>query len=381
MTRKHARLSWPVGFRGNGWDDAPVTAPRLRPALDGIPAYRAGQPARVVPGVTAFKLSSNENHHDPLPSVLKATEMALREMHRYPDYGSTDLVRALAARFDVPADHVSVGTGSVGLLQQLVQISAGPGDGVLFAWRSFEAYPIMTQIAGATAQRVPLDADDRHDLQAMLDTIDDTTRLVLVCNPNNPTGTAVGREALADFLARAPRDVLIVVDEAYTEFVDSGRIPDGLDFYRQYENVAVLRTFSKAYGLAALRVGYCIAHDDVTAAMRKVQVPFGVSTLAQVAAIASLAHEDELFERVRAINAERERMEAALHAIGVHPADSEANFIWLRLGDDTTAFAEMCEERGLAVRPFAGEGIRITIGEPEANDRFVEVAGAWRRAQ
>lgn len=378
MIGKHAPSASAPAAGGDGCDDAPVTSPRLRSALDGIPAYKAGQPARVIPGVTPFKLSSNENHHDPLPSVLRATELALREMHRYPDYGSADLVRAISERFTVPVDHVSVGTGSVGLLQQLVQITAGPGDGVLFAWRSFEAYPIMTQIAGATSQRVPLDADDRHDLGAMLDAIDDRTRLILICNPNNPTSTAVGRDAIADFIARAPQDVLIVLDEAYTEFVDPRRIPDGLDFYREHPNVAVLRTFSKAYGLAALRVGYCIAHDEVTAAMRKVQVPFGVSTLAQVAAIASLEHEDELLARVRAIAAERDRVVEALTAAGIHPAQSEANFIWLRLGESTMDFSGACEERGLAVRPFAGEGVRITIGEPEANDRLIAFAAAWR---
>ena len=354
-----------------------MPGPRLRAALDGIPAYKAGQPPTIRPGVTPFKLSSNENHHDPLPSVVAAIEAALPELHRYPDYGSTRLIEAIARRYDVPADHVSVGTGSVGMLQQLVQITAGPGDGVLFGWRSFEAYPIMTQIAGATAQRVPLDADDRHDLPAMLAAIDDTTRLVLVCNPNNPTGTAVGRDALAAFLAAAPRDVLIVIDEAYTEFVDKDVVPDGLEFYRQYENVAVLRTFSKAYGLAGLRVGFCIAHEPVTEAMRKVQVPFGVSTMAQVAAIASLEHEDELLDRVAAIMAERGRVEQGLAAVGLHPAESEANFVWLRLGARTPSFAAACDEAGLSVRPFGEEGVRITIGEPEANTRLLELAAAW----
>ena len=354
-----------------------MPGPRLRPALDSIPAYKAGQPPTVRAGVTPFKLSSNENHHDPLPSVVAAIEAALPELHRYPDYGSAALLAAIARRYDVPVDHVSVGTGSVGMLQQLVQITAGPGDGVLFGWRSFEAYPIMTQIAGATAQRVPLDADDRHDLRAMLAAIDDTTRLVLVCNPNNPTGTAVGREALAEFLAQVPSDVLVVIDEAYTEFVDKAAVPDGLDFYRQYDNVAVLRTFSKAYGLAGLRVGFCIAHEPVTEAMRKVQVPFGVSTMAQVAAIASLEHEDELLERVATIVAERGRVEDGLRAAGLHPAHSEANFVWLRLGERTGSFAAACDEAGLSVRPFGDEGLRITIGEPEANTRLIEVAARW----
>jgi histidinol-phosphate aminotransferase len=327
--------------------------------------------------MTSYKLSSNENHHDPLPSVLKAAERALYEMHRYPDYGSSALVTEIAQHFKVPASDIAVGTGSVGLLQQLVQITAGPGDGVLFGWRSFEAYPIMTQILGATAQAVPLDADDRHDLVAMLAAIDETTRIAFICNPNNPTGTAVGGEAIARFVEAAPKDLLIVIDEAYCEFVDPAKIPDGLDFYRAHENVAVLRTFSKAYGLAALRVGYCIAHEPVAEALRKVQVPFGVNSVAQAAAIASLHAEDELLDRVRAIIAERGRVQAALDAVGLHPAESEANFVWLRLGERTMEFAAACDAVGLSVRPFAGEGVRITIGEPEANTRFIEHAEAW----
>ena len=350
---------------------------RLRSTLNGIPAYKAGQPATVAPGVTSYKLSSNENHHDPLPSVLKAAERALYDMHRYPDYGSSALVSEIAEHFAVPAGDIAVGTGSVGLLQQLVQITAGPGDGVLFGWRSFEAYPIMTQISGATAQKVPLDDDDRHDLVAMLAAIDDTTRIALICNPNNPTGTAVGREAIARFIEGAPRDLLIVIDEAYCEFVDPEKIPDGLDFYRANENVAVLRTFSKAYGLAALRVGYCIAHEPVAEALRKVQVPFGVNSVAQAAAIASLHAEEELLERVRTIMGERGRVQASLELVGLHPAESEANFVWLRLGERTMEFAAECDAIGLSVRPFAGEGVRITIGEPEANTRFLEHAKGW----
>lgn len=351
--------------------------PRLRPALDSLPAYKAGRPARVVEGVTSYKLSSNENHHLPLPSVLRAAEQALADLHRYPDFASTALVDAIAAHFAVPAEHVAVGTGSVGLLQQLVQITSEPGTGVVYAWRSFEAYPIVTQIAGATAQAVPLDADDRHDLDAMLAAIDDTTRIVLVCNPNNPTSTAVDHDSLARFIAAVPSDVLVVVDEAYREFVDPTRIPDGLDFYRERENVAVLRTFSKAYGLAALRVGYCVAHEPVAEALRKVQVPFGVSTVAQAAAIASLAAEAELLERVQQISLERDRLLAGLRGLGLAPAESEANFVWLRLGDDTVGFAEYCTEQGLSIRPFAGEGVRITVGEPEANDRLLDVIAQW----
>lgn len=355
-----------------------MSAIRLRGTLEGIPAYKAGQPPTVASGITSYKLSSNENHHDPLPSVLRAAERALGEMHRYPDYGSVALVAEIAEHFEVPAGDIAVGTGSVGLLQQLVQITAGPGDGVLFGWRSFEAYPIMTQIAGANAQRVPLDADDRFDVDAMLATIDETTRIAFICNPNNPTGTAVGRDAIARFVEAAPKDLLIVIDEAYCEFVDPDTIPDGLDFYREHGNVAVLRTFSKAYGLAALRVGYCIASEAIAEALRKVQVPFGVNSIAQAAAIASLHAEEELLERVQAIRVERTRVEAGLLAAGLKPSDSEANFVWMRLGERTMAFAAGCDAIGLSVRPFDGEGVRITIGEPEANSRLIEFAESWR---
>ena len=350
---------------------------RLRSTLDGIPAYKAGQPPTIVPGVTAYKLSSNENHFEPLPSVVKATHQALEEMHRYPDYASTSLVSAISHRFEIPEADIVVGTGSVGILQQLVQISAGPGDGVLFSWRSFEAYPILTQIVGATAQRVPLDGNDRHDLVAMARAIDDSTRLALICNPNNPTGTAVGREAIAQFIEAAPDDLLIVIDEAYCEFVNPDVIPDGLDFYRAYPNVAVLRTFSKAYGLAALRVGYCVAHEPIADALRKVQVPFGVNSIAQAAAIASLDAEQELLDRVAEIVEERTRLVSALALLGLNPAESEANFIWLRLGARTQDFVEGCERLGLSVRPFIDEGVRITVGEPAASDRLIEFAGSW----
>jgi histidinol-phosphate aminotransferase len=211
----------------------------------------------------------------------------------------------------------------------------------------------------------------------MLEAIDESTRLILVCNPNNPTSTAVDREALEGFISAVPSDILVVIDEAYREFVDPMRVPDGLDIYRDRDNVAVLRTFSKAYGLAGLRVGFCVAHEAVTDALRKVQVPFGVSTIAQVAAMASLEHEDELIDRVRSIVAQRAVMEAGLRAAGLHPAESEANFLWLPLGASTSSFAEACEVAGLAVRPFTGEGVRVTIGEPEANARLIDVAAEW----
>jgi histidinol-phosphate aminotransferase len=350
-----------------------MSGPRLRAALDRLPAYVAGKPPSAGADLTPFKMSSNENPHDPLPGVLEAIAEAARTANRYPDPASTALAEALSQRYEVPRDHLALGTGSVGVLQQVVQVTSGPGDEIVYAWRSFEAYPIMSIIAGASPVQVPLLADETHDLDAMADAITDRTRLVLVCTPNNPTGTVVRQEALDRFLDRVPDDVLVVVDEAYVEFVRDDAAVRGLDTYRERENVAVLRTFSKAYGLAGLRVGMAIAHPRVAAALRQVQVPFGVSTIAQAAALASLAAEDALLERVDAIVAERDRVEVALAEQGWALAPSQANFVWLRLGDRIPAFVDACESVNLAVRPYAQDGVRVTIGEPDANDRFLSV--------
>jgi histidinol-phosphate aminotransferase len=354
--------------------------PRLRSMLGRLPAYAAGRPPSGRADLTPYKLSSNENHHDPLPGVLGAiTEAALR-MNRYPDPASSALVAELAEHHDVPVDHLALGTGSVGLLQQIVQITADAGDEVLFAWRSFEAYPIMTTIAGAVPVQVPLGPGQTHDLDAMADAITDRTRCIFVCTPNNPTGTVVRQADLDRFLDRVPRDVLVVVDEAYVEFVRDPDAVRGIDTYRDRENVAVLRTFSKAYGLAGLRVGFAIAHPRVALGLRQTAVPFGVSTLAQAAAIASLHAEDELLARVEAIVAERDRVEAALAAQGFSLAPSQANFVWLPLGDRITAFVEACEAVNLSVRRYADDGVRVTIGEPEANDRFLDVSAGFAPA-
>ena len=349
--------------------------PRLRPALDGIPTYRPGRPAAARDGAPAYKLSSNENPYPPLPSVLAAVRDGAETFNRYPDMFATGLTAAIADRFGVPVTHVATGTGSVGVLQQVVQSTATEGDEVVYAWRSFEAYPIVVQVSGATSVRVPLRADEHHDLDAMADAMTDRTRLVLVCSPNNPTGTAVQRAELERFLDRVPAHVLVVVDEAYREFVRDPEVPDALDVYRDRPNVAVLRTFSKAYGLAGLRVGFAVAHEPVADALRKTAVPFGVSGLAQIAAVASLAAEGELLERCEALVAERTRVQDALREQGWSAVPvSQANFVWLRLGERTDEFAAACEEAGVVVRPFSGEGARVSVGEPEANDLFLRVA-------
>ena len=356
------------------------TSPRLRASLDGIPAYKPGRPAAGAGSRPSYKISSNENPYPPLPSVREVLEREAAAINRYPDMFATGLVNALAERFDVAPEHVATGTGSVGVLQQVVQSTCGEGDEVVYAWRSFEAYPIVTQICGAHPRPVSLTPGEGHDLDAMLDAITERTRLVLVCTPNNPTGPALRRAELERFLDRVPADVLVVVDEAYREFVRDSEVPDGVDLYRERPNVCVLRTFSKAYGLAGLRVGFAIAHQPVAEALRKTAVPFGVSSLAQAAAVASLRAEDELLERVDVLVAERTRISAGLRDQGWTVPDSQANFVWLRLGEDTESFAASCEEAGIVVRPFAGEGVRVTVAEPEANDLFLRAALDFRSA-
>jgi len=355
----------------------PERTVRLRATLDSIPRYVAGKPAAEEPGRTTYKISSNENPYPPLPSVLEVVQNAMQTMNRYPDMGTVALREAIADHFDVQADQVATGTGSVGLLGTLLQITSGPGDEVVYAWRSFEAYPIVIGLSGATGVQVPLDAEARHDLSAMADAITDRTRLIIVCTPNNPTGPAVRAGELEEFLARVPSDVLVVIDEAYLEFNRADDAADALAVWRSHPNVAVLRTFSKAYGLAGLRVGYCIAHEQVASALRTAAVPFGVSHVAQQAAIASLAAYDELAERVEALVAERDRLLIGLRDLGYPVPDTQANFVWLPLGDRTLDFAAAAEAAGVVVRPFAGDGVRCSVGEVEATDRLLQVAAEF----
>ncbi|HET9631137.1 MAG TPA: histidinol-phosphate transaminase [Terrabacter sp.] len=350
---------------------------RLRDVLAQMPDYKPGKPASAPAGVTAYKLSSNENPYGPLPSVLAAIEDAATTVNRYPDMAVTALTERLAKALDVPAECLATGTGSVAVLAQIVNAACDAGDEVVFAWRSFEAYPIVTLLAGAQPVMVGLDDQARHRLDAMLAAITERTRVVLVCTPNNPTGPCVHQAELEAFLDRVPRDVIVVVDEAYVEFVRDPEAVRGLEVWRDRPNVVVLRTFSKAYGLAGLRVGYAVAHPPVAAALRKTATPFGVNSVAQVAAIASLDAFDELEERVESLVAERERVAQALADQGWQLPRSDANFVWFPLGAESTAFSQACGEAGLTVRQYGDDGVRVTIGEVEANSRLIEVAGRF----
>lgn len=352
-------------------------SPRMRAVLDGFPAYKPGTTAISATG-RSFKLSSNESPYGPLPSVAAAIAEAATRVNRYPDNGAAALTEAIAARFDVPAAHVALGCGSVGVTQQLLEAVGEPGVEVVYAWRSFEAYPLLVDLSGATAVRVPL-REETHDLEAMADAITDRTRLVLICNPNNPTGTVVGEAELRAFLDRVPPRTLVVIDEAYHEYVRDPRVPDAIDLYRDRPNVAVLRTFSKAYGLAGLRVGFLIGHEPVAEAARKTMLPFTVNHVAQAAAVASLAAEDELLDRVGTGVKERDRVRGELLADGWRVPPTEANFVWLATGADTEDFAAACAAEGVSIRPFAADGVRVSIGEPEANDAFLRVAARYPR--
>ncbi len=354
-----------------------VQFPRFRPILDQFAPYKPGQ-APSAPDGRSFKLSSNESPFGPLPSVVKVIAEAAGQVNRYPDHGAVELTEAIAARFGVPASHVAVGCGSVGVAQQLLEAVGEPGAEVLYAWRSFEAYPILSDLAGVTSVRVPL-RDEAHDLAAMADAVTGRTRLIFVCNPNNPTGTVTRRAELEEFLDRVPEDCLVVLDEAYIEYVRDPDVPDGLQLYRDRPNTAVLRTFSKAYGLAGLRVGFMVAHEPVAAAVRKTMLTFTVNALAQAAAIASLQAEPELLERVEAVVKERDRVRGELLAQGWTVPLTEANFVWLRLGDDTADFAQACDRGGVSVRPLGADGARVSIGDHEANDAFLALARAYPR--
>ncbi|WP_183093721.1 histidinol-phosphate transaminase [Nocardioides stalactiti] len=343
------------------------------PHVREIPPYVPGRPPAARPGLTSYKLSSNENPYPPLASVLATAEQAASAMNRYPDMGCAALYDALATRLDVETDQLAAATGSVALIYHLLAAFCGPGDEVVHAWRSFEAYPIAVTAAGATGVKVPVTSDGRHDLAAMAAAITDRTRVVLLCTPNNPTGPALTHAEVAAFLGAVPDRVLVVVDEAYLEFVRMDDPVDGPALVRAHPNVVLLRTFSKAYGLAGLRVGYAVGSAEVAGALRAVALPFGVSSVAQAAAVASLAAEDELMARVDSLVAERVRLVAGIRSAGWSVPDPQGNFVWFDLGAGAADFAAAAGEVGLAVRPFAGEGVRVSVAEPESTDRLVDL--------
>jgi len=340
-----------------------------------LPAYVPG--ARVGTDRPSHKLSSNENPHEPLEPVRAAVAQAAVRMNRYPDMFATELVAALAARHGVDPAGVVAGCGSVAVLGHVLQAFCDAGDEVVYAWRSFEAYPILVRLQGAVPVEVPLDAEGRHDLRAMAAAVTARTRVLLVCSPNNPTGPAVGHAEMLALLAAVPPRVLVVLDEAYVEFVTAGDAADGDALLAAHPHLLLLRTFSKAYGLAGLRVGYAVARPDVAGPVRTASTPFGVNDLAQVGALASLGARDALMDRVDVVVAERERVVATLRSQGWTVPDAQGNFVWLAAGARTAELAALAAADGVLVRPFAGEGIRASIGSPAANDALLALTAAW----
>ncbi|ALX65918.1 hypothetical protein AB663_000721 [Microbacterium sp. XT11] len=349
--------------------------PRIRPAIAALAPYRQGKQA----GPDAFKLSSNENPFEPLPSVEAALQR-ITPVNRYPDATAGRLRERLGARYGVTADEVHVAAGSVSILHQLILATASVGDEVVYAWRSFEAYPSLPLVAGATGVQVPLTADSRHDLDAMADAVTDRTRAIIVCTPNNPTGPIVTSEEFAAFISRVPADVLVILDEAYAEFVTAPGAVDGLAerIFERHPNVVVLRTFSKAYGLAGLRVGYAIGNEKVLDAARTTGIPLSVTSAAENAAIASLDAEAELLDRVAVIVERRARLVEGLRSQGWDVPDAQGNFVWLPTGEQTDAAAATFLANDLVVRPFSGDGIRISVGEEASIARVLEVAASLR---
>jgi len=333
---------------------APDTAlPTLRGAVAGLPPY---VPGRRSAGTDTAPLASNESHYEPLPAAAAAVAAAAGTMNRYPDSAAVELRERIARHLGVTAEEIAVGPGSVGVLQQIITGLCDAGDEVIFAWRSFEAYPILVELAGARPVRIPLDGADGHDLDAMAAAVTARTKVILLCTPNNPTGVPISHERIEAFVQSVRSDILVVIDEAYVEYAEAGSGPDSLTLYRRYPNVCILRTFSKAYGL------------------RRTALPFSVSALAQKAAIASLDAGEEMEVRVAAVRQERARMAAQLEAQGRSLQPNQGNFLWIRADDSLRArLVDAFDHAGILVRAYQGDGVRITVAGPASDDRVLRL--------
>jgi histidinol-phosphate aminotransferase len=341
---------------------------RLRPEIASMIPYRQGKLA----AVDAFKLSSNENPYEPLPSVIEA--IGRSSINRYPDAAATELRTALAERFGVTIPHVQVGAGSVAIISQLISAAAAPGDEVIYSWRSFEAYPGLVAVAGATSVQVPNRGDHGHDLPAMAAAVTDRTRVIIVCSPNNPTGTIVTSAEFEEFMHVVPATVLVILDEAYAEFVTDPHGVKGEDVLGRYPNLVVLRTFSKAYGLAGLRIGYAIGPEYIMDAARATAIPLSVIEPAQRAAVVSLEHEEELLERVLEIATRRDEVWTALVEQGWDIPRPHGNFLWFATGEHTAEAAELFHSHGIVARALPPEGLRVTVGEAASVEKLLKAS-------
>ena len=346
---------------------------RFRPDLNRVETYTPGKPidevARELGIDDIVKLASNENPEPPLPSVVAVITDAAAEAHRYPDSSCYRLSRALADFHGLTPDYFWLGAGSSELLGCIALSMGGSGTSAVFATPSFAMYPIGTAVAGAEAIRVPLDANARHDLKALGNAIRQDTTVIYVCNPNNPTGTHVGSAAIESFVESTPSDRLIVLDEAYAEYATAPDYASGMSLVDRHPNVVVLRTFSKAYGLAGLRVGYAVGQPATLAMLRKPQRPFSVIQMGQNAAAASLTHTDELERRVKVNAAQRDELESALSARNLAYVPSQTNFVLFNPADAAAVAARLLE-LGVIVR-LLGSSIRVSVGTARENDRFI----------
>jgi histidinol-phosphate aminotransferase len=317
-------------------------------------------------------LSMNETPYPPPPALTELIAAGADRLHRYPSNTAAEVIGALAGRLGVPAGQVLVGPGSAGLIQHLIQALGPARAEVVVPALSFEAYPLLIANAGARPVGVPMAGLDQ-DLDAAAAAITEHTRCVLLCNPNNPTGTALRLDALERFLDRVPPEVPVILDEAYREFVTDPDVPDGVELARGRDNVCVTRTFSKAYGLAALRIGYAVVPERIAGPARMTGAVFFPNAFAQSAALACLdpAVEAEVTARCTALAEERHRLIGELKARGIPVADSQANFVWLPLGDGAEEFTARCAQAGILVRGYPGIGVRVTVGTAADNDRLL----------
>ncbi len=350
---------------------------RVKPWIAALAPYQPGKPIGELErelGISdAVKLASNENPLGPSPRAIEAVQRALAGVHRYPDGASFALRSKLVEKLAVAPEQLVFGCGADELLELVAKAFLGPGDEAVFAWPSFAMYPIVTRGMGATPVPVPLDADLVHDLDAMAAAITERTRVVMVCNPNNPTGTSVGAAAFDRFAARLPDDVVLLIDEAYVDFARRADFPDALGWVARRPGTLAIRTFSKIAGLAGLRVGYAVADRELAGYLERARHPFNVNLLAQVAAVAALDDREHLDRTVRQNTEGLEYLRRELGVLGIETWPSEANFVLARPGPGS--YEKLLRE-GVIVRPLVGFGmpdhVRITVGLPEENERLVK---------
>ncbi|WAC44814.1 histidinol-phosphate transaminase [Pseudomonas sp. SL4(2022)] len=350
---------------------------QLSPYVPGKPVDELARELDLDPA-SIVKLASNENPLGPSPKALEAIRSELAELTRYPDGNGFELKSRLAKCCGVQINQVTLGNGSNDILDLVARAYLAPGLNAVFSQYAFAVYPISTQAVGAQGKVVPA-KDYGHDLEAMLAAIDENTRVVFIANPNNPTGTWFGPDALERFLARVPGNVLVVLDEAYIEFAEGDELPDGLTYLARYDNLLVSRTFSKAYGLAALRVGYALSSAQIADVLNRVRQPFNVNSLALAAACAALDDADYLAQSRQLNDAGMVQLEAGLRELGLSWIPSKGNFIAVDFGRDTAAINQALLRAGVIVRPVAGYGmpnfLRVSIGLPAENARFLEALG------